>query len=105
MLLARRLRRDDIERVAIRTPKTIRAERYEMVESQGRVRGYWRMSDEGSPCFTLYDAEGLWRAAMSASPSGGSERTLSNAAGVVLSTRIGADGRASTDVQSPASTR
>src|SRR5437667_402731 len=70
-------------------PKTIRAERFEMVDAQTRVRGNWRMTDDGTAAFTLYDGEGRSRVAMGAAPSGASEIAVSSASGAVLE----ADGR------------
>jgi hypothetical protein len=73
-------------------PTALRAERFEMVEASGRVRASWRMTDDGSPAFTLYDAEGKPRVLLAAAPSGASEVVVYNAAGASLRLRIEPDG-------------
>lgn len=75
-------------------PVTVRAARFEMVDGDGKVRGYWRITDDGSAAITLYDSDGRARVALYAAPSGASEVVASNGAGAEHKLRIEADGRA-----------
>jgi hypothetical protein len=75
-------------------PETVRAPRFEMLDEAGRVRGYWRVTDDGSSALTLYDAAGQARVALAASPSGASEIAVLTPTGANRRLRIEADGSA-----------
>ena len=54
---------------------TVRAERFELIDAQGRQRGMWRVR-EGRPAFILQDTDGIWRAILTAGAEESSLRVV-----------------------------
>lgn len=52
------------------TGRTVRAQRFEIVDSQGRMRGFLGLNMAELPAVALYDAEGRSRAALNLMPGG-----------------------------------
>ncbi|TAJ15053.1 MAG: hypothetical protein EPO68_12560 [Planctomycetota bacterium] len=77
-------------------PVTVRASRFEMLDADGRVRGYWRMTDDGSPAFSLYDADGSARFWMTVAPNGNSELCVKSAAGALFRLHVDGEGHVTT---------
>jgi hypothetical protein len=50
---------------AFQEPKVIRAEKFEIVDKNGRVRGEFGLRSDGTPVLRLYDEDGIPRVGFS----------------------------------------
>lgn len=77
------------------SPVALRASRFELIDKADRLRGLWRITDDGSAAFTLYGDDRRARVALYAAPSGASEVVVTSGSGIEHKLRIEADGRVS----------